>query len=184
MDPRDPNHLRLALGGNPPGGSGVYDSRDGGGTWRRVSGEAPFAGVQDLQADPRDFDTLYLCQRETYDRSLDPPVLFPGGLFRSTNGGATWERIYDFHFTNCVAVSPKDGNVLYVGTTDHPYHDDCRALGVMKSVDGGRTWKQEVEGLTDWQVSCLRLDPHDPSRLYVGTGGNGVFVGVDRAVPR
>jgi len=78
-----------------------------------------------------------------------------------------------------VAVSPTDRDTLYVGTTDHPYHDDCRARGVLKSVDGGKTWRQEVSGLTCWNISCLRIDPHEPSRLYVGTAGNGGFVGVD-----
>jgi len=189
MNPQDPKHLRLALGSNPPSGSGIYETRDGGETWQRVSREAPFADLKDFQADPHDFDTLYVCQREKYDRSLDPPVLFPGGLFRSTDGGVTWERLFDFHFTHCVAISPVcsqarnevECRLLYVGTTDHPYHDGCRALGVLKSTDGGKTWQQEVDGLTSWNISCLRLDPHDPSRLYVGTGGNGGFLGLDAA---
>jgi photosystem II stability/assembly factor-like uncharacterized protein len=207
MDPQDSRHLRVALGGNPPSGSGVYETRDGGKSWVKVSADAPFADLKDFVADPGHFDTLYLCQREKYDRSLDPPVLFPGGLLRSTDGGRTWMRIFDYHFTNCVAVSPRDGQerhgvrslpvgrgalplpagrdappLLYVGTTDHPYHDNCRAEGVFKSADGGQTWQQEVDGLTDWGIASLTLDPHDPSRLYVGTGGNGVFIGVDHAV--
>jgi hypothetical protein len=162
----------------------------------KVSADAPFADLKDFVADPGHFDTLYLCQREKYDRSLDPPVLFPGGLFRSTDGGRTWARIFDYHFTNCLAISSRRAGrdapprqagrdappLLYVGTTDHPYHDNCRAEGVFKSADGGQTWQQEIDGLTDWGIASLTLDPHDPSRLYVGTGGNGVFIGVDHAV--
>ncbi len=177
MDPADTKHLRVALGGNPATGSGIYESRDGGTAWARVSDEAPFADVQYFAADPRRFDTLYLCQREKYDRSFTPPVQFPGGLFKSTDGGRTWACSYSYHFVSCVAVSPVDSNHLLVGTTDHPYHDGWRAEGVLRSTDGGTTWQQEVSGLSPWNVSCITIDPHDPTRLYVGTGGDGVFVG-------
>jgi hypothetical protein len=39
-----------------------------------------------------------------------------------------------------MAVSPTQRDTLYVGTTDHPYHDECRAQGIAKSTDGGKTW--------------------------------------------
>lgn len=179
MDPRDPAHLRVALGGNPPKGSGIYESRDRGANWRKVSGEAPFADLKDFVADPRNPEVLYVCQRELYDRSLDPPVLFPGGLFKSTDGGQTWTRIFDFHFVNCVAVSPRDSSVLYLGTTDHPYHDASQAEGLLKSTDGGQTWHSENRGLANHNISCIAISPHDPSVLVVGTGGNGGYIGVD-----
>lgn len=182
MDPQNSRHLRLALGGNPLQGSGLYETWDGGAFWAKKSEEAPFADLKDLAADPYHFDTLYLCQREKYDRSLDPPRLFPGGVFKSTDGGVTWTQIFDDHFPNCIAVSPQDSLILYLGTTDHPYHDGCRGRGVFKSQDGGQTWQQEVQGLSSWNISCLTVDPHEPSRLYAGTGGNGVFIGTDRAV--
>lgn len=182
MNPADGAHLRVALGGNPPSGSGVYETRDGGDTWTKLSGEAPFADLKHFTADPHDFDTLYVSQREKYDRSLDPPVLFPGGLFKSADGGRTWRRIFDYHFTNGLAVSPADRNTLYVATTDHPFHDACRAEGVFKSTDGGETWRQEVEGLSHWNVSCIAVSPHDPSLLIIGTGGNSGFVGADGRV--
>ncbi len=184
LDPDDARHLLVALGGDPSRGSGIHETRDGGKSWRRISRDAGLADIQDLQADPKDFSTLYLCQRENLDRSVRPPALLPGGLFKSTNGGVNWKRIYDFRFTYRVAISPANCETLYVATTDHPYHDECRARGIAKSVDGGESWRQEVDGLTSWNISCIRIDPHDPSRLYLGTAGNGGFVGVDEAVKR
>ena len=110
-----------------------------------------------------------------------PPVVLPGGLYKSTDGGQTWSTIYTFRFPSCVAVSPVDSRTLFVGTTDHPFHDECRADGVLISSDGGKTWHQEVSGLSCWNVSCICIDPHEPSRLYVGTAGNGAFAGAVRA---
>mgnify|MGYP005836258593 CR=1 FL=1 len=182
MDPGDPAHLRLALGTNPPSGSGVYESRDAGANWSRVSGEVPFADLKDFLGDPRDPEVLYVCQREMYDRKLDPPRLFPGGVFKSTDGGRTWAHILDFPFVNCLTVSPLDSSVIYAGSTDHPYHDASQAEGLYKSTDGGRTWQQENDGLANQNISCVAISPHDPSVLVVGTGGNGGYIGVDESL--
>ena len=182
LDPSDSKHLYLALGSSPSQGSGVYETLDGGQSWRKVDRSGVLADIQDFQADPKNFTTLYACQREYFDRSAKPPVLLPGGLFKSSDGGISWKRIYEFRFCSCVAVNPTQRDTLYVGTTDHPYHDECRAQGIAKSTDGGKTWRQEVVGLTCWNISCIRIDRHDPSRLYAGTGGNGGFVGIDNAI--
>jgi photosystem II stability/assembly factor-like uncharacterized protein len=184
MNPANSSHLRLALAGNSESGSGIYETLDAGVTWVRVSANAPFADLKDFVAAPSDFNTLYICQRQKLDRSLTPEKLFPGGLFKSTDGGRTWARAFDFHFTNCVAINPTNPQIVYVGTTDHPFHDDNRASGVWKSVDGGKTWKQEVAGLSNWHISSLTIDPRNPGRLIAGTGGNGFFVGKDDAVGR
>ncbi|MCE5236986.1 hypothetical protein LLH23_00660 [bacterium] len=180
MDPADPRHLRVALGGHPDQGSGIHETRDAGQTWRKTSQEPLFCDLQAFVAAPQRFDTLYVCQREHYEAATKK--MYPGGLFRSDDGGVTWTRLHDFHFASCVAVSPKDPNVLYLGTTDHPYHDNNRALGLLVSRDGGKTWHAENDGLTSWHISCLRVDPTDPGRLYVGTGGNGGFIGTDSAI--
>ncbi len=183
MDPENPAHLRLALGGHPGVGSGVYETSDRGATWTRLSGDGTqFGDVQALVASPADFDTLYVCQRERYERALDPPQLLPGGLFVSEDGGRTWERLNDYHFASCLAVSPVDPRVLYLGTTDHPYHDANAAAGLLRSADGGKTWHAENSGLPNTHVSCIAVDRHEPWRLYLGTGGNGPFVGIDTAL--
>ena len=80
-----------------------------------------------------------------------------------------------------LAVSPADPQVIYAGTTDHPYHDDFVTHGVLKSTDGGRTWQRESAGMSQLNVSCLSVSPHDPSVVIAGTGGNSVFVGTDSA---
>lgn len=182
LNPANPRHLRVALSGPPSSGAGLFETRDGGGSWQRVSGDTPFADVQRLLADPTDWETLYLCRREHYDRTVEPAQLYPGGLFRSADGGRTWTQILDYHFVSSVAVSPLDGHVLYAATTDHPYHDDNASWGLLRSPDGGATWTRELAGLTSTHVTCVRVDPLEPRRLYVGTGGNGAFVGMDREI--
>jgi photosystem II stability/assembly factor-like uncharacterized protein len=178
LDPADSNHIVAVLGGVPETGAGIYETRDGGAAWRRLNEQPIFSDIQCIVADPRSFATMYLATREHYDHERKRPYL--GGLFKSADGGKTWRRILDYHFVSGVAVSPADSQVIYATTTDHPYHDDCLAEGVLKSSDGGATWRHENTGLTHRNISCISISPHEPSVIYIGTGGNSGFIGKDR----
>jgi photosystem II stability/assembly factor-like uncharacterized protein len=179
LDPADSRHLLLAAGGLVTKGAGLYETRDGGASWRLVSADLNVGEIQCLATGTGDVRSLYLGVREFYDRSVTPNVMRPGGVFASSDGGATWRHILDYHFVSALAVSPRDRRTLYVGTTDHPYHDDYRAEGVLKTTDGGGTWTRENAGLSLPQISFLRLSPHDPAVLYAGSSGNSIFCGRD-----
>ncbi|KPK65205.1 MAG: hypothetical protein AMK73_03620, partial [Planctomycetes bacterium SM23_32] len=180
LDPADAAHLVLALAGKPEEGGGVYETRDGGKTWQRLNADTPFPDIWGLTADPRDFATVYAAVRFYYDH--DEERGYPGGAFRSTDGGRTWSMILDYHYVEAVAVSPADSRVIYAATNDHPFHDDYVAEGILRSEDAGLTWRHENSGLSHLNVNCLAVSPHDPSALYVGTGGNSAFVGRDQGV--
>jgi photosystem II stability/assembly factor-like uncharacterized protein len=179
LDPKNEKHIIVACGGSPKF-AGIYETRDGGKSWRILNEERIFANIQALTADPKDFSKLYLAVREYYDQAEQR--MYPGGLFKSVDGGRSWERILDYHFVSSAIVSPANSEIIYATTTDHPYHDDCVAEGVLKSSDGGKTWRKVNEGLSHLNISCISIDPFDPSRLFVGTGGNGAFIGRDFAI--
>jgi len=180
INPDNPKNLRCLLGTTTAdGSSGIYMTQDSGQNWQRISEpDTPFAMVRDLAVDPKNWNILYVCQ---FNKWIEKP--FPGGLYRSTDGGKHWTHIYS-HFKNaeCVAVSPADSNILYLGTCEHPYHDNCRAPGILKSTDGGMTWYEENSGLTNTQIASISISPHHPSVLLVGTMGNGMFIGVDMMI--
>lgn len=178
LDPVDPDHMILALGGTPDNGAGIYETRDGGATWRRLNDEPTFASITSLAAAPGDFSTLYVGARAHFDHATQRGYL--GGLFKSTDGGRSWRQMLDYHFVSAVAVSPADPQVIYVGTNDHPYHDEYAASGILKSTDGGLTWQRENTGLSILNFKSLSVSPHDASVIYAGTTGNSVFIGKNR----
>ncbi len=167
LDPADGAHLLVAAD------RALFETRDGGRAWQRLADDLP--NLKQLLADPRDFRTLYAARREFYDHAARRP--YPGGLFRSGDGGRTWERLLAFRYVTGVAVR---GDVLYATTKDDPYHDDPLGVGVLKSADGGRTWRRENTGLTLLNAKSLAISPHDPALLLLGTSGNSVFLGRDR----
>lgn len=64
-----------------------------------------------------------------------------GGLHKTTNGGATFEPIFDevgIHSIGAIAIAPSDLNVIYVGTGEaNPRNSAAIGRGVYKSVDAG-----------------------------------------------
>lgn len=168
--PGEPSVL-FALGKN---GTGLFRTEDRGRTWRRL-GEFSPSDPQALVVCPSDPQRLYAGTREVYlqaARKLDP-----GGVFASRDGGQSWERVLEDRFIASLAVDPRDAETVYAGGTDHPFHDEALGRGLLRSRDGGRTWDAlNGAGLTCTKIAGIAIDPHQPSRLYVSTSGNGVFV--------
>jgi photosystem II stability/assembly factor-like uncharacterized protein len=114
-----------------------------------------------------------------------------GGVFKTTDGGATWIPVSDGQFTNgdvgAIAVAESDPNVVYVGMGEACIRGNASpGNGVYKTTDGGRTWKHM--GLEDTQqIGRVVVDPHDANVVYVAALGHqfgpneqrGVFKSTD-----
>lgn len=107
-----------------------------------------------------------------------------GGVYRSFDGGMTWDTLPRFQidgYRPCVrtiAFSPFDTGLVALGTLDWAIHDSCTGWGVYLSTDQGETWFEANDGVGNLRAYYLTFDPHNPQLLYLGTSGNGVFVGL------
>ena len=99
-----------------------------------------------------------------------------GGLFRTTDSGATWIPITDgtvpLGSMGCVAVADSDPNVIYLGTgSDSVRSNVSTGRGMYKSTDGGATWK--FIGLYNaGQIGGVRIHPTNPDIVWVSAGGD------------
>src|SRR5580765_356823 len=110
-----------------------------------------------------------------------------GGVFKTGNGGITWEPIFDsqpISSIGALAVAPSNPNIIYVGTGEADFRSDLTyGNGIYKSTDGGRTWKNI--GLTaSRHISRIAIDPRNPDLVFVAAMGSAYGPGPERGVFR
>jgi photosystem II stability/assembly factor-like uncharacterized protein len=176
VGPGQPAGWWCALGDDMGHAGAVYRSDDAGLSWRQVSRDLVVGDVRRLVPAPSAPQRLYLAARECYMNGK----LYAGGVYRSDNGGSNWRQILADDFVQGLAVDPRDADLVYAGLTDNPYHDESTGDGIRVTRDGGKTWTTP-EQPSCRQVNIITVDPHDPNQVYLGTGGNGVFVGCPSA---
>jgi len=158
-----------ASGRGEPGA--VFSSKDFGATWQRLEGGAQLADIRHLAAkDGR----VVVTARAFWDGKR----AFQGGVFVRGPSDEAWRHVYTNRFCEAVTIDPAQPDRVYVSLNDHPYHDRSTGGGVMASDDGGATWVSlNSPSLTCLGVTCLSVNPMRKNELWVGTGGNAVFVG-------
>jgi photosystem II stability/assembly factor-like uncharacterized protein len=177
----------------------MYIGTAGGGIWKSNSAGALLTPVFDdftmsigkITIDQQHPDTVWIGTGETWVRNS---VSVGTGIYRTTNGGTTWEfkglgqseRISD------IIINKNDPDVLYVGVLGHLWNEN-KDRGIYKTSDGGETWEKVF--YIDANTGCadMDVDPENPDILYAamwdfrrqpdfftsGGPGSGLFKSVD-----
>ena len=173
IDPTNPRILfasmwkfqRMPWGMNAGGGrSGLWKTTDGGDTWKEVTFNpgipAKPLGKIGISISPANPQRVYA--------SIEAPDS-AGGIFRSDNGGDTWERTSDDQkwsvrawYYSAVTADPSDENTVYVMN-----------LQVSRSVDGGKTFSTVRVPHGDTHI--MWVDPKDSQRLINGNDGGATI---------
>jgi photosystem II stability/assembly factor-like uncharacterized protein len=112
-----------------------------------------------------------------------------GGVWKTTDGGVTWEPLGDQTFktgsVGAVAVSESDPNVVYVGMGEQTLRGNVsHGDGMYKSTDAGKTWKK-LPGLDDTRhISRVRVHPRNSDLVYVAAIGHAFGPNEQRGVFR
>ncbi len=146
---------------------GLWRTTDGAETWEKILSAGVDAGIVDLDLDPRDPDLMYAAawQRERVDWSW-LPTGNDGGLFRSRNGGDTWEQLVNgLPLTDVgrvgVSICRSDPDTVYT-IFEGPEG------GVFRSDDRGASWERRSAQVRGSQYYAqIRCDPNDPDTVYV-----------------
>ncbi len=151
-------------------GDGVYKSTDAGATWKHMG--LPETGrISRVLIHPRDVDTVYVCAQ---GRLTGPQE--ERGVFKSTDGGATWQRVLFVDVnTGCsgLAIDEKDPNVLLAGTWQVEQKTWVQRSGGPGSAlyitrDGGTKWTKITAGMPKPPVGKVdvAIAPSDSKRMY------------------
>ena len=187
LDPRDGRTL-LAAAKTGHLGPTIFRSTDFGRSWKEAARPPAFAKDPNGETGRVVDHTFWLTPGHAGEANAWYAGTSPQGLFRSEDGGVTWEPISGFNENlqlrkwmgtvqdgtpdgpklHSIIVDPRDPIHLYIAMSGG---------GVHESVDRGRTWKpiaaglEVVEGLDSTNLAfhdphCVRLCPSNPDRLY------------------
>jgi len=187
VDPHDPQTIWIGTTSGQ-----IYKSVDGGNTWTEkdegvIRESDTIIKFRGFTVDPRTSDIVYaqaelLLQRENIVGS------HAGGVvYRTTDGGDHWTRIWDGAVPSSLArylwIDPRDPDVLFVSTgifdssavgegDEKTDPDPFGGLGVLKSIDGGQTWRilGKENGLAFLYIGSLYMHPEDPDILLAAAG--------------
>lgn len=130
--------------------------------WRSI-GPAVFGGrVTDVSGVPGNPNIIYVAHSSA-------------GLFKSTNGGTTFESIFNDGNTlsiGAIAVAPDNPDVVYVGTGEGTGRNSASfGDGLYKTMDGGHTWKH-LGLVNSERFSRIVVNPQNPQIVFAGAMGH------------
>ncbi|MEM1134767.1 MAG: T9SS type A sorting domain-containing protein [Bacteroidota bacterium] len=121
-------------------GNGIFKSTDGGNTWQQLAStnNDNFSNVSRVIVNPEDADELLACTTTYSFRNGSTRNSY---IFKSEDGGLSWETVYTSPTGNDVqhlVATPDNFSVIYAAVN---------GLGIFKTTDAGRTWEKSSAGL-------------------------------------
>ncbi len=179
FDPTNPNVMYASTGifdreAFNDVGVGLLKSTDGGETWFQINNGIPNSEGNRFVG----FLEMHLTNPQILFAASGNNARGQGGVFRTTNGGASWEKVLSGDIFTIVTFSPSNPNVIYAGSASAFYRSD----------DGGDTWQRFWKpGEGCWGPPGVRagipisavVDPDDPYTLFANNYNGGNFKSTD-----
>ena len=159
--PGDPNVVYVASASG-----GLWKTTNAGVTWKPIFDRQGTISIGDIALTPGNPDVVWVGTGESNVRNS---VSFGDGVYKSTDGGRTWQHmgLKDSEHISAIVINPQNPDVVYVGALGHAFAPN-EERGVFMTTDGGKTWTKTLYIDNQHGVSDLEIDPSNPNILYAG----------------
>ena len=166
-------------------GNGMYKTTDAGDNWKKIGLDST-EHISKIIVHPDNSEVIYVAA---------PGPLWSSskhrGLYKSNNGGETWEKIFYLDdLTGCadVLMDPSNPNILFIAMWQFKrepfnFNSGGKGSGLYKSYDGGKTWKEIKSGLPEKPFGriAMAIAPSDSKQMLaiVETKNTELFISSD-----
>ena len=146
------------------GSGGVWKTTNAGVTWKPIFDDQQSYSIGCIAIDPNRPDVIWVGTGESVSGRH---VGWGDGVYRSLNGGASWERMGLEHSEHIgqILIDPRNGDVVHVAA-EGPLWSGGGERGVFTTRDGGTTWEQTLEIDDDTGATKMAFAPDDPDVIY------------------
>ncbi|MBK8571174.1 MAG: glycosyl hydrolase [Holophagaceae bacterium] len=162
IDPRRPDTWYVAVASG-----GLWKTLNGGTTWSPLFDKEASFSLGCVTLDPRNANTVWV---GTGENNSQRSVAYGDGIYRSLDGGKTWEHmgLGASEHIGKILVDPRNSQVVFVAAQG-PLWKEGGDRGLYKSADGGRTWKPVLTVDAHTGVTDVVMDPRNPDVLFAAT---------------
>ncbi len=146
-------------------GGGIWKTEDYGTSWNNVSDDYfSTPSIGDIAVAQNDANIIYV---GTGSDGLRSNVIAGKGMYKSIDGGATWQHIGldDTGHIGAVEINPENHNMVYVAAIGQAFNAN-EERGLYKTVDGGRNWEQVLYISDETGISDVELLPGNPEIVF------------------
>ncbi len=157
--PGNPNIVYVASASG-----GLWKTINGGITWSPIFERQSTLSIGDIAVEPDNPDVIWVGTGEANARNS---ISFGDGIYRSTDGGKTWQHLglkETMHISR-VIIHPRNPNVVFVAALGHAFGPN-EERGVFMTTDGGKTWQKTLYLDPEHGACDLDIDPQNPNILY------------------
>ena len=159
--PGDPNVVYVASASG-----GLWKTTNGGVTWKPIFERQGTISIGDIALSPGNPDVVWVGTGESNVRNS---VSFGDGVYKSTDGGKTWQHmgLKETERISAIVINPQNPDIVYIGALGHAFGPN-EERGVFMTTDGGKTWTRTLYIDNQHGVADLEIDPTNPNILYAG----------------
>jgi photosystem II stability/assembly factor-like uncharacterized protein len=171
VDPRNSDIWYLATAS-----SGLWKTENRGDTWKPIFDHGGSYSLGCVTLDPNNPDVVWL---GTGENQALRSVSFGDGVYKSADGGKTWQNMGLRHSEHIakIFVDPRNSDVVYVASQG-PLWAPGGDRGLFKTTDGGKTWKPVLQISENTGITDMAFDPRNPDVIYAASYQRRRNVGV------